>query len=306
MQISNKVLDCIEILSKSNEVISLMIADATPEVDSLFGEIAGKISDLIKNIKDFTRDIFIIEKYIVCDRAKQLYPSIDSIPEEIKKQVIKYRNEDEICLFTLEPCSCQKEPETLVKKLKYFLEEMDKRRDRSASISENLSDSISKIREGFAKFNQDIAFIVEIAEKVDLIAINAYVEAARMGEKGKGFEIIAENIRKAALDIQTHGRDINLRFSELEDEFIKNEDIFKNYMEHEKLRKENDKKASETIKQEIVELVDNFVKFVEFTSSFSKEIFETVQNMQLELTEKMQYVDIYNQRIGNIGKNYLL
>ena len=302
MIVKKEIFNCLDILSSATKVVNDMINEATPEVDNLFGEISQHITTIIRKVKDFTREIFIIERYITCEKAKELYASVEEIPEEIKHQVIQYRNEDDICLFTLDPCVCDKDPKKLLDKINIFLEEISKRRAKSSELSKNILSSLNNIQGKFANFSQNITKIIEIAEKVDLIAINAYVEAARMGQHGKGFEIIAENIRKAAIDIQNLGRDINLQFGELEDAFNENNEIFKHYQDYEEQSKKEDDKATVLIKDDIMGLVNNFVKFISFTSDFSKDIFEEIQNIQKDITVKLQYVDIDNQRIQNIGK----
>jgi len=74
----------------------------------------------------------------------------------------------------------------------------------------NLTSEISTLNENIGAVNKDVnsiesvfSIIESIAEQTNLLALNASIEAARAGEFGRGFSVVADEVRNLARSTQT-------------------------------------------------------------------------------------------------------
>ncbi len=73
--------------------------------------------------------------------------------------------------------------------------------EKTTLANEKLTDvesTMNTIAEQSGKISDTVSIIIDIADKINLLSLNASIEAARAGEHGRGFAVVADEIGKLA------------------------------------------------------------------------------------------------------------
>ena len=284
----NKFINLIKNLTEGD-------GDLTKRVDTKakdeFGILAGYINTFINNVQHIIKEVQQVSHEVtsgsnqLASVAEQLQSTFQSQTEQmadISMNMINLSSLSEQVSSSLTQSSSRLQNTTsLTQDGAVSLASIRREMKLISENTNNLAKTITTLAESSEDIGRILTVINDIADQTNLLALNAAIEAARAGEAGRGFAVVADEVRKLAERTSTATNEISTIITSFQQESV------------------SAAKNMETTSKSI----DSGSNKVEKTLSGFKDVVEGINNANNDIVNITTMVDEQNTSIQDVTSN---
>lgn len=197
-----------------------------------------------------------------------------------------------------------------------LLEQVDKNDDKNKEFTEKVNlelkeltvienslmnhigqtfDQVNTLNSNVESISDIISLIKDISDQTNLLALNAAIEAARAGEHGRGFAVVADEVRKLAERTQKATLEVEISVQGLRQIA---QDVHGHSVAMEELSQDSAEKM-DLFAQEMIVLSDNASLIKEEAKDISNSIFIVLSKLDHLIFKANGYKTVFTQKVNN-------
>lgn len=193
-----------EMAEGAGDLTTRVEVNSTDEIGQLgmtINTVIAKLHDLVSEVKSSTLDLLTTTQQIASTAHQQesTVQGFGASSSEIAAAVREISATSQELLSTMTKVTSNAEQATLLATTgRTGLAGMESTMQQLSDATSSIASKLSAIREKAGDINMVITTITKVADQTNLLSINAAIEAEKAGEFGRGFLVVAREIRRLA------------------------------------------------------------------------------------------------------------